>query len=115
MGVAIGATITAVAALMNARTNKHEQDELREELEQSNKRIEVLEAHRVTDKRDIILIGESLAQARSDNAVLAEAFNQIFIEFNAVTGHRPQANLDALKRLQTIKYITGKLGPLDVP
>jgi len=112
IGVSIGATITAVSALMNARTNKHEQEELKAALAASDKRIAELEQHRITDKRDIILIGESLAQARADNAILAEAFNQLFTEFTEVTGRRP-ANLEALRRLQTIKYITGRLRPLE--
>lgn len=112
--MALAGIITSVAAFMNARVSRHEVDEAKGELTQSQQRIAELEAHRITDRRDIILIGESLAQARSDNAIMAEAFNQIWSEFTAVTGHKPQANLDMLRRLQTIQYITGKLGPLDV-
>ncbi len=124
--LAIGAVITALAAFLKARNesalSQHERDELKAELAKSNqriaesdKRINELETVRITDRRDIILIGESLAQARSDNAIMAEAFNQIWTEFYNVTGHKPSANLEALKRLQTIQYITGKLGPLDAP
>jgi len=115
---AVAALIGASVALMKTRTDselgKHERDELRQESLEQRKQIEKLEAFRVTDRRDIILIGESLAQARSDNAILAEAFNQIWSEFYRATGHRPEANLEALKRLQTLQYITGKLGPLNV-
>jgi hypothetical protein len=67
-------------------------------------------------RRDIIQIGEQLHHARLDNAVLAEAFNMLYSEFNNVTGHRPAVNLDRLKHMQTIQYITGPLegGPLQV-
>jgi hypothetical protein len=115
---AIAALIGAMVALMKTRTDselgKHEREELRQESAEQKKQIEKLEGYRVTDRRDIILIGESLAQARSDNAIMAEAFNQIWNEFYQVTGHKPAANLEALKRLQTLQYITGKLGPLNV-
>jgi hypothetical protein len=115
---AIAAMVGAIVALMKTRTDselgRHERDELRQESAEQKKQIEKLEGYRVTDRRDIILIGESLAQARSDNAIMAEAFNQIWSEFYRATGHKPEANLEALKRLQTIHYITGPLGPLNV-
>jgi hypothetical protein len=115
---ASAALVGAIVALIKTRTDselgRHERDELRQAAVEQRKQIEKLEAFRVTDRRDIILIGESLAQARSDNAIMAEAFNQIWLEFYQVTGHKPAANLEALKRLQTIQYITGKLAPLNV-
>jgi hypothetical protein len=115
---AIAALIGAIVALVKTRTDselgRHERDELRKESAEQKALIEDLQKNRVTDRRDIILIGESLAQARSDNAIMAEAFNQLWNEFYTVTGHKPQANLEGLKRLQTIRYITGKLGPLNI-
>ena len=115
---AIAALIGAIVALVKTRSEsalgQHERDELRQESAVQKKQIDELKANRIIDRRDIILIGESLAQARSDNAILAEAFNQIWNEFYAATGHKPAANLEALKRLQTIEYITGRLGPLNV-
>jgi hypothetical protein len=114
----IGGMLTAIAALLKTRSesqlSQHERDELRDESAIQKKQIEELRAYRITDRRDIILIGESLAQARSDNAIMAEAFNQIWNEFYQATGHKPAANLESLKRLQTIRYITGQLGPLNV-
>lgn len=104
----------AIVALLNGRTYKHELDETKEKLDEATKRIGELEAHRITDRRDIILIGESLAQARADNAIMAKAFNNLWEEFFRVTGHKPEANLDMLKQLQTVQYITGQLGPLNV-
>ena len=115
---AVAALVGAIVALLKTRSDselgKHERDELRQESERQQKLIDELRTNRILDRRDIILIGESLAQARSDNAIMAEAFNQIWSEFYEVTGHKPQANLDGLKRLQTIQYITGQLGPLNM-
>lgn len=104
----------AIVALLNGRTYKHELDETKEKLDEATKRIGELEAHRITDRRDIILIGESLAQARADNAIMAKAFNNLWEEFFRVTGHKPEADLEMLKKLQTVQYITGQLGPLNV-
>ncbi len=98
---------SAVVALINTRTNTAAIDKLKRDLETANHDQE-------TARKDIILIGESLHQARGDNAVIAEAFNQLFIEFTSVTGHRPSVNLDRLRHMQTIAYITGPLGPLDI-
>lgn len=104
----------AIVALLNGRTYKHELDETKQKLEEATKRIGELESHRIMDRRDIILIGESLAQARADNAIMAKAFNNLWEEFYRVTGRKPEVNLDMLKQLQTVQYITGQLGPLNV-
>lgn len=112
LALLITALSGAIVALLNGRNYKHELDETKSKLDEATKRIEELEAHRITDRRDIILIGESLAQARADNTIMAAAFNQLWNEFYTVTGHKPSTNLDDLKRLQTVEYITGKLQPL---
>jgi len=104
LGAGISGIVTAIAALLNVRNNKTE-------LDKALARIDDLELQVETDRKDIILIGESLSQARADNAIVAEAFNQLWNEFYEATGHKPTANLDALRRLQTIQYITGRLQP----
>src|SRR5512139_2699852 len=114
LALLITALSGAIVALLNARTNKHELDETKDKLDEATKRIGELEYHRITDRRDIILIGESLAQARSDNSVIAQAFNALYEEFFQATGRKPSADLNALKKLQTIEYITGRLEPLNV-
>jgi hypothetical protein len=100
-------TITSsVVALLNVRNNKTE-------LDKALKSIADLQRQVDTDRKDIILIGESLSQARADNAILAEAFNKLWLEFTEVTGHKPSADLAMLRRLYTIQYITGRLNPLN--
>ena len=97
----------AIVALLNTRTNAQAIGKLQEDLKEAQHK-------QVEWRQDIIQIGESLHQARQDNAIIAEAFNQLFIEFHSVTGHRPQVNLERLKHMQTIKYITGPLGTLKI-
>lgn len=113
LALLITALSGAIVALLNGRNYKHELDETKSKLDEAARRISELEAHRITDRRDIILIGESLAQARADNAIMAKAFNSLWEEFFRVTGHKPEANLDSLKQLQTVQYITGKLEPIN--
>jgi hypothetical protein len=97
----------ALVALLNTRTNTQAIGKLQEGLKEERHKQE-------TWRNDVLQIGEQLHHARLDNAVLAETVNQLFIEFRDVTGHRPQVNLDRLKHMQTIQYITGPLGPLDL-
>src|SRR5512139_3062193 len=99
----ITALSSAIVALLNARVNRHELDETQTNLKKSNERITELEKHRITDRRDIILIGESLAQARSDNSIMAQAFNALYDEYYSITGRKPSADLNVLKKLQTVE------------
>jgi chorismate mutase len=98
----------AIVALINTRANSTAIGKLQEQLiDAQDKQQEA--------RKDIVMIGEQLHFARLDNAIIAEGFNQLFAEFRDVTGHKPAVNLDRLKHLQTISYITGPLedGPLD--
>jgi hypothetical protein len=96
----------AIVALLNTHTNAAEISKLQASLKSAQEKQEQW-------RGDLIDVGEQLHQARLDNAIIAEAFNQLFSEFRDVTGHRPKVNLDRLKHMQTIQYITGPLGPLD--
>src|SRR5574341_540272 len=86
---------SAIVALVNTRINAQAIDRLKAELSDAQEK-------QVDARRDIILIGEQLHEARLDNAVMAEAFNQLFAEFRDVTGHKPAVNLDRLKHMRTI-------------
>ena len=108
---AIGA---AIVALINSRATATELGHVKDDLEVERALRIDLQDKQADARRDIIAIGEQLHEARLDNAVMAEAFNQLFIEFRDVTGHKPAVNLDRLKHMRTISYITGPLdrGPL---
>lgn len=110
---AIGA---AIVALINSRANAVEIVKLKDDLKEAKEELEGYEEKQADARKDIILIGEQLHEARLDNAVMAEAFNQLFIEFRDVTGSKPKVNLDRLRHMRTIQYITGPLGkgPLDI-
>ena len=107
VGVSVAGILTAIAALVNARNSAAKVEELRGKLDNELKRREI-------DRRDIILIGDSLADARSDTAAMALLINQLFNQYREATGKAPDVNIEMLKHMRTIGYITGKLGPLDV-
>lgn len=98
----------AIVALINTRANSTAIGKLQADLVDAQDKQEKA-------RKDIILIGESLHDARLDNAVIAEAFNELYLEFRQVTGHKPLVNLDRLRHMRTIEYITGPLerGPLE--
>lgn len=104
----------AIVALLGVRTNAAKLSDMQRQLDEAHQQIIDGQDKQGDARKDIILIGEQLHFARLDNAVIAEAFNQLFLEFQAVTGHKPVVNLDRLKHMQTIQYITGPLesGPL---
>lgn len=104
----------ALVALYGVRVNATKLAELQKQLEEANRQIIDGQDKQGEARRDIIIIGEQLHFARLDNSVIAEAFNQLFAEFREVTGHKPAVNLERLKHMQTIQYITGPLedGPL---
>ena len=106
----------ALVALFGVRVNSAKIAELQSKLEEAHKQIIDGQDKQGEARSDIIQIGEQLHFARLDNAVIAEAFNQLFAEFRDVTGHKPAVNLERLKHMQTIQYITGPLdaGPLQV-
>lgn len=112
----IGAIAGLITALGGVIINAHRLDELQKQVDDERKQRIDLQDKQETARRDIIQIGEQLHFARLDNACIAEAFNQLFVEFRDVTGHRPAVNLERLKHMQTIQYITGPLegGPLQV-
>lgn len=112
----IGATAGLITALGGVVLNAHRIDELQKQVESERKQRIDLQDKQTEARKDIIMIGEQLHFARLDNAIIAEGFNQLFAEFREVTGHKPTVNLERLRHMQTISYITGPLegGPLQV-
>jgi hypothetical protein len=114
IGGSCAAIITAIAALRNSNSNAAK-------AETSEERIKKLEddladelKRRETDRRNIIVIGEELSNTRYDASALAMLVNQLFNQFKAATGTAPEVDIEMLRHLRTIGYITGQLGPLDV-
>lgn len=129
----VGAIATLITALGGVLINFHRLDELtdrfeaekqkREEAEQGQEQLkrEIAEVKRQAQARDeiartnIVLLGESMGMVRGDCASLALLVNQMFKEFETETGHKPPVDIEMLKHMQTIQYITGPLGPLEIP
>lgn len=121
LGGSIAAIITAIAAYINARNNAAKVDELEREINEVKDQRDDFEKQLVNEKhmreftrRDIVLIGEQLQAARSDVAAMALLINQLFNQYQEATGKKPDVDVDMLRQMNTIQYITGKLGPLDV-
>lgn len=106
----------AIVALLGVRNNTAKLADLQKQLDEAHKQIIDGQDKQNDARKDIILIGEQLHYARLDNAIIAEAFNLLFVEFKSVTGRNPAVNLERLRHMQTIQYITGPLesGPLKV-
>lgn len=113
----LGGLITALAALLKTRSesalNGHERDELK-------KRVAELEGQHQKDRVDIernrtdlIMIGEAWSDTKYDTATMALLINQLFNQYKAATGQAPEVDIEMLRHMRTIGYITGPLGPLD--
>ncbi len=125
IGLALAGVISAIAALISARNSAAKVEDLEkraaalEAALAAEKTQRAAEQHaedmrREVDRRDIVLIGENLGDARADVAAMALLINQLFDQYKTATGKAPDVNIEMLKHMRTISYITGKLGPLDV-
>jgi hypothetical protein len=109
-GLEIAAIITAIGGFIGIvgalAINAKRIDDLKKQVDESRDREGL-------NRRDIIILGKNFAMARTDNDILAAAFNVIWLEFYEVTGKRPKANLEMLKRLTTLQQnATGRLSSL---
>jgi hypothetical protein len=129
----VGAFATLITAMGGVLINFHRLDELTDRVEQEKQKSEqaqvqaeqlkreIAEVKRTAQMRDeiartnIILLGESMGLVRGDCASLAMLVNQLFKEFERETGHRPPVDIEMLKHMRTIEYITGPLGPFEIP
>lgn len=124
---AFGGIIVALSNIRsNAQLNAHRFTELEktiEDLQRDNAKLQMaLEVERnLSDKekalnrRNIIWLGESTGGLRSDIAAMGLLINQLFNQFEQATGRKPEVNIEMLKELHTLKYVTGPLGPLEIP
>lgn len=126
IALVIGATAAFVTALGGVLINAHRLDELTKQLESERKQRESLERELTETRRsaqqqadiartNIVLLGESMGSVRSDNAKMALLINQLFNQFQQATGRKPDVDINMIKHLRTLEYITGPLGPLEVP
>lgn len=122
----LGATAALITALGGVVINAHRLDEITKQLAEAQRvqeklRQELTEAKRSAQaqndiaRTNIVLLGESMGNVRSDNAKMALLINQLFNQFEQATGHKPDVDISMIKHLRTLEYITGPLGPIDVP
>jgi len=109
----------AVAAVGGVVSNARRIDELGKQLAEARR--ELIEARRSAQQQNdiartnIILLGESMGSVRSDNAKMSLLINQLFNQFQEATGRKPDIDIEMIKHLRTLEYVTGPLGPIDVP
>jgi hypothetical protein len=115
---AIAALIGAMVALMKTRTeselSRHERNEQQKENAELKKQIEELRQNRITDRRDIIVIGEQLSGTRLDVSKLVVLVNKLYTDYQKDTGHKPDIDWETFDRFITVQHITTPLGPLQV-
>lgn len=102
-----GAVVSIVKLFSETKINKEKIAELQKAIDEYKRQQE-------RNRTDVILIGEALADARHDTAAMALLINQLFDQFKDAVGKAPDVNIEMLRQMRTIGYITGPLGPLDV-
>jgi len=114
----IGASAALVTAIGGVIFNARRIDDLVKQLEKAKH--EAIESRRSArhqadlNRSNIIILGESMSDVKADNAKMALLINQLFNQFEQATGSKPEVNIEMIKHLRTIDYITGPLGPFDV-
>lgn len=117
--VLIISTITgSIVAVLNTRINAVKIDESKRQIEKLTADLEYTRKAAQTQneiaRENIILLGESMSNVRSDNAKLALVFNQLYNDFERVTGSKPPIDLQLLRDMRTLEYITGPLPHIEV-
>jgi hypothetical protein len=112
-------TITgSIVAILNTRTNAAAIAEAKEEIDKLTGALVAaqhsLQLQTTLARQNIILLGESTSSLRSDNAKLALVFNQLYNDFERVTGTKPPVDFQLLKEMRNLDYITGPLPHLEI-
>ena len=102
--IGIAALITALSSLYVSWRKRREDDQARKDRDEHDRRL----------RTELVILGKHIAGLRADNASLAMLVNQLFNQYEQATGSKPDVDFEMLKNLQTLTYITGKLGPLDL-
>lgn len=119
---AIGGFITAVGALAigvvrlfdDAKDTKEKIAALQKEIDGYKNQVDDFDKYKIRTRTELNLIGSSLGDARYDTAAMALLINQLFDQYKSAIGKPPEVNIEMLKHMRTIGYVTGPLGPLDV-
>jgi len=115
LALLIGAIAAVGGVISNARRIDELQKALAEERRQRQEEKRIAQQQNDLARTNIILLGESMGSVRSDNAKMALLINQLFNQFETATGHKPDIDINMIKHLRTLEYVTGPLGPLDIP
>lgn len=82
-------------------------------MDRIQKDLDAYKAREAQNRTDLIFLGESQANLRSDNSKLVLLINQLFNEFKTVTGEEPTVDLTMVRHMIDLYYVTGQLPKLD--
>ena len=102
--IGLAALITALSSLYFSWRKRSDDEAAKKDREEHDRRL----------RTELTILGQHIAGLRADNAAMAMLINQLFNQYQEATGRKPDIDFDMLKNLQTLSYVTGKLGPLDL-
>lgn len=98
---------SALVALYGVKTNADKLSELQDKLKDA-------EHDATNNRKDIIIIGETLAGTRQDISKLVLLVNQLYIDYMNETGQKPKIDWEMFDQFMMVKHVTTPLGPLQV-
>jgi hypothetical protein len=108
--IGLAAIITAIGSWIFNATRMaamaRSQDEAKRKQDEADRR-------ETLNRKDIILIGEQLAITRIDAAKMALLIDQLYRQYETAIGQPPAVDLDMIRHMRELYYITGPLGPID--
>lgn len=109
-----GSVISIIKLFDDVRDTRQQIESLQNEVIKHKATIADFDAYRIRIRTELNLMGSALSDARYDTAAMALLINQLFDQYKSATGKAPEVNIEMLKHMRTISYVTGPLGPLDV-
>jgi hypothetical protein len=109
-----GSVISIIKLFDEVHDSREKIDSLQVEIAKYKAITVEFEDYKKRTRTEIVLIGQALSDARYDTAAMALLINQLFDQYKTTTGTAPEVNIEMLRHMRTIGYVTGPLGPLDV-
>lgn len=109
-----GSVISIVKLFDEVHDNREKIESMQNEIVRQKALIADFEEYKERTRTEIVLIGQALSDARHDTAAMALLINQLFNQYKTATGTAPEVNIEMLRQMRTIGYVTGPLGPLNI-
>ena len=109
-----GSVISIIRLFDEVHDSREKIEALQNEVVRYKATIADFEDYKERTRTEIVMIGQALSDARYDTAAMALLINQLFDQYKTATGTAPEVNIEMLRHMRTIGYVTGPLGPLDI-